>query len=567
MTIADVFSGQRQYVVPVFQRNYEWGLQNWKTLWHDLLTVVEEEDSDFSHFIGPMVVISQVSPIDVPKYLVIDGQQRLMTLTILFIALRDRAVTLGLSGIAEAIESNTLFFVPIKGDRRGKVIPRIRDRDALEGILSRKKIIDPNHSVTKAYLYFYDEIEQLTPLQPNLFEYRTPNATLEALFSAITQRLRAVVISVEKGDNPSNIYESLNFKQEKLKDSALIKNYVFMKLPSLEEQEQFDSAYWRPLEERFAYAGSDQTDALTDFYYRFLISKTQYFARARLYSYFTQYVDGYLKNGLLSDLVAELAQYADYYAAIKDIGDNVEVETALKRFRALDVDTAIPLLLTIFQKHGTNNSGRAQVLRMLRLIESFVLRRTILRERTRGYGEVFAEACKHANSQQALAAYFVERGWPSNEEVKGTINEFRFYQREPKKTRLILTELERSYGHKEVVKLENAQIEHIMPQELTHSWREMLGPEAEAVHEKHLHTLGNLTLSGYNAELGNRPFDEKRRTYLESKITLNKYFKDTVQWTDREIVQRTQELAKILLDIWDRPEVSRESSKPVKRKF
>lgn len=555
MSIADVFSGQRQYVIPVFQRNYEWGPRNWETLWHDLVTVLEEEDSDFSHFIGPMVVISQASPIDVPKYLVIDGQQRLMTLTILFIALRDRAVALRYDRTAEAIESNAIFFVPIKGDRRGKIIPRIRDREALEGILHRKKIIDPNHSISKAYHYFYDEIEQLTPLQPSLFDYRPPQDTLEALYGAITQRLRAVVITVEKGDNPSNIYESLNFKQEKLKDSALIKNYVFMKLQSLEEQEEFDSAYWRPFEERFAFAGSEQTDVVTDFYYRYLISKTQYFARARLYASFTQFVDAYLRTHSLRDLVAELSLYAGFYAAIKNKADDVNIEAALQRFRALAVDTAIPLLLRMFQNHEADQISNSVFLRMFRLIESFVLRRTILRERTRGYGEVFAEACNHVDSPSKLATFFLERGWPTNELVRVAIEEYKFYSREPVKTKLILTELERSYGHKEIVNLEATQIEHVMPQELTRSWREALGPDPETIHERYLHTLGNLTLTGYNVELGTRPFSEKRTTYLDSKITLNRYFEDKTKWTGEEIVERTQELTKVFLDIWDRPDM------------
>lgn len=566
-SIAEVFSGEKQYVVPVFQRNYVWGPDKWQTLWKDLMSVMEEDDFNFNHFIGPMVVMAQVSPIDVPKFLVIDGQQRLMTLTILFSALRDKAKALGIDRIANAIDINTLFFVPITGDRREKVVPRIRDRDALEGILLRKRIIDPNHSVSKAYKYFYDEIEKLTPTQPSLFENRPPESVLEAIYSAVTQRLRAVVISLEKSDNPSNIYESLNFKSEKLQDSALIQNYVFMKLPSLDEQEKFDSAYWSPFEEKFSYAGNNKADEITDFYYRFLISKTEYFARARLYTSFTNFVDNFLKTKKLIELVAELSEYADFYIAIKHKSNDQEIETTMRRYRMLDVDTAIPLLLKLFYGYDVglgeppSKTGKIAFQRMVRLIESFILRRTILRERTRGYGELFAEACRKVTTQADLIAFFADRGWPTNEQVKDVIEDYKFYQREPKKTRLILTEIERSFGHKEVVNLENAQIEHVMPQELTHSWREMLGSDAESVHERRLHTLGNLTLTGYNVELGQRPFNEKKVRYEDSKLSLNKYFADVSEWKENEILERTQYLTKILLDIWDRPEGASQDTK------
>jgi hypothetical protein len=559
ISVGDVLAGQKQYVVPVFQRSYEWGEDRWESLWQDLNAIAEESDLGFTHFIGPMVVISNAFPHDVPRFLVIDGQQRLMTLSVLIAAIRDRANNLHFINIAKAIDnSNALSFLNTKGDSIPKIVPRLRDRETLSNILNSKiHDSDSTFLLAQAYKYFYNQISDITPPQPSLFGEK-PDSILDRLYKAVLQRLQVVMITLGHGDNPSNIYESLNFKHETLTDADLIRNYVFMQLKTLEEQEQFDSAYWRPFEDIFN--GIDPTkQKLTDFFYRYLISKTEYLARRRLYTSFTDYVNEFLKSKKLADLVSELSRYAKYFLAIVDKCPDGDIEVAFERFRLLDTDTAIPLIMSMYDSHANQNSpdaiSKATFLRMLRITESFILRRSIMRERTRGYGLDFALACKKAQSIESLQVFYGERGWPTNEHVREALNTFEFYLREPKKCRLVLMEIEKSFGHKEKVMLSDKHltIEHVMPQNLTKSWREMLGRGAEQKHQKFLHTLGNLTLTGYNLELGDKPFSEKRLEFSKSNLSLNEYFSGIDKWGEGEIRNRTGALCDRLIDLWDRP--------------
>ena len=561
LSVSEVIGGQKQYVIPVFQRTYEWEKERCATLWRDLSALVEESDQELTHFIGPMVVISQAFPHDVPKHLVIDGQQRLMTLTVLLAAIRDRAKDLKYQSIASAVDSNTLFFLNTKGDKVPKLIPRIRDRDALSSILGLQALEpDPNLRITQAYQFFYSELEQATPIQRSLFDSTAPpREFLDVLYKAVIQRLKIVIISLDSSDDPSSIYESLNFKHETLKDEALIRNYVFMKLPTLEEQEEFSSAYWNAFEEIFNYV-EDPGQPLTDFYYRYLISKKGYLSRKRLYASFTKYVDEYLQKNNLKQLASELTRFAKYFVAIDQGCDDDELEAAFARFRQLETYTATPLLLSLYDRYATinpeTNISKETFLQMLRVIESFVLRRLILRERTRGYGLDFALAVEQSGTINELRIYFAGRGWPKNEEIRKALEDFEFYKRASKQCSLVLTEIERSFGHKEKVNLTDIglQIEHVMPQNLTRNWREMLGEKAEEEHERLLHTLGNLTLTGYNRELGDKPFEEKKVEFRESKISLNDYFEKCDKWTEGEILRRTNALCDRFMDLWDRPE-------------
>ena len=556
-SIAQVFEGQKQYVIPVFQRTYEWGKNRWESFWQDITAISEENDPNLTHFIGPMVTIPNAIPVEVPKFLVIDGQQRLMTLTIILAALRDRAKKLGLQTIANAINTNTLLFMNTKGNNVTKIVPRIRDRDAMQNILAGDlSHVDRNLLIVQAYEYFLDSVEQLTPVQQGLFEERS-DVVIDRLYNAVIQRLKVVMITIDNSDNPSNIYESLNFKSEKLSDADLIRNYVFMKLGSVEEQEKFDNAHWKAFEELFNYAEAEKrNDVLTEFYYRYLICKTEYLARKMLYVHFTKYIDIFLKDHSRIDLVSELTKYAKFFIAITNQCEEPELEDAFGRFRQLGTDTAIPLALAMYNNYEQNKLNKTNFVKMLRLTESFILRRFMMRLRSRGYGLDFALARDHITSLSILKRYYTDKELPTDQQIQEELPTFELYLRDPRYSRLVLSEIEKMYGHKERVDLSDkaVQIEHAMPQDLTQSWRDMLGENADEKHEKYLHTLGNLTLTGYNIELSNHPFAEKKEEYQRSNLQLNKYFAKHAKWTDVEIIERAKELTDRFIDIWEGPE-------------
>lgn len=559
-TIADIVSGQKQYVIPVFQRYYEWEEERWKTFWNDLSALVYEYDNNMTHFIGPMVFFSNVTPTTVPKHLVVDGQQRIMTVFVLLAAIRDRALTLHNENLARSIETNSLFFHNRSGGQMTKIIPRMTDRDTLSNILYHDhEQIDKDSLLVKAYEYFSQEIERLTPVQQELFD-EPPEDVLNKLDEATTQRLWIVQINLDANDNPSNIYESLNFKGKRLSDADLIRNYIFMQLEGLEKQEEFNNTTWGAFEKLFDLFGQESGERLTEFYYKYLISRTEYFSRKRLYHRFTAYVNTSLKNNKsLLQLVNELKQFAHYFISITHECKDNELDAAFKRFRDLKTDTAIPLLLHLYQQYKEPTDemkalSKTQLLNMLRIIESFILRRSILRLRTRGYGLDFARACKHTQSLNSLMRYFAEKYWPTDQEIRKKMKGFAIYHHEYKKCHLILKEIERSFGHKEQIDLENTTVEHVLPQTLTSSWQKMLGVNVDKLYEKYVNTIGNLTLTGYNSELGNRSYEEKREMFGKSHIQLNTYFASCERWTEQEILERTDALTDKFIDLWIRPD-------------
>lgn len=572
-TLIDILSADKKYIVPVFQRFYSWKEDNWKTLWTDLQLLVYEPDQNYDHFIGPMIVNPRAVPHDITRFFVIDGQQRLITLSILLCSLRDIATDNDLHDLASLIQE-LLLFRTSRGDTILRLEPRFADREpfrrVIEGSVSSQ---DSEETIVRAYQHFRSEIEADLELHDeDVFAY------LNELFTAIKKRLKIVSITLEDKDDPTKIFESMNFKNEKLLNADLIRNFAMMQLP-IEKQDEFGNTQWESFEKRFADEGSSRpnSEELEDFYYRYLIAQTDYFAKGKVYSTFTDFASekivGQNDHELLDSLgklVSSMKRFGRYYRAIvhPNLERDDELKAAFKRFNKLDVVTALPLLMDWYDRFDNNSRvdsiDKESFLSMLDALESFVIRRSILGERTRGYGSDFAQAKKSQNLGE-LHDYFYQRGWPSDKSIKEALVDFSLYSKERKKTRLILEQLERSFGHKEQVDIEDPNIisiEHIMPQteRIPDAWKQMLGEKAEEVHEMYRHTLGNLTLTGYNRELSKRSFDEKKNIYANqangSRLALNKSVLRHDKWTINEILQRTEELSLRLIDIWPRPTLS-----------
>lgn len=571
VTLSDILAGEKEYTIPVFQRYYKWKKDRWDSIWNDINLLLDEPDFQLTHFIGPMVIVSRTVPYDIQRYLVIDGQQRLVTLTILLCAIRNIASKESFSALANLVNTY-LFFVDTKDNRTYKLRPRTTDREQLLRIINQESLHAFDDSIIEvAYGYFFDRITEtlLKDHAEDSFDY------LNGLFEAVTKRLVLVSITLGDRDDPSRIFESLNFKQEKLTDADLIRNYVLMQVNG-NQQEEFNRDEWEPFEKTFAESDSSQpnADVLTDFYYRYLVSVSDYFARQKVYTEFTKIVDKCVSDdnptktySNLAALIKVLRRYANYYLSIVNPAREQvpELRYAFERFAYLDIMTAMPLMLSLYDRYHSGQISKDEFIEYLRTIESFVIRRSILRERTRGYGLDFGQAIDKSSTLAELRKYFARRGWPTDEAIRKALEDFPLYVRERDKTRLILSEIERKIGHKEIVDLSNPKkitIEHILPQTLDAggTWSEMLGQDSKNIHNKYVDTLGNLTLTGYNTELGNKPFDEKKVEYAKhgsgSHIELNTDVLKKTKWTQEEIVERTNMLSEILISVWARPEIS-----------
>ena len=553
-TVREIQHSGDQYLIPFFQRYYSWKHRHWERLRADVWALMEDPDANSQHFLGPLVCTPTAHvPGEVPAYQLIDGQQRLTTLTILLAALRDVASEQGFDDLAEEITEDYLVHKRKKALQRYKVVPRIGDREALIGVVEGK--IESQHrqfSVYRAWQFFRKRITEWT--------VEDAEASLRKLFVVLTERLSLVVITID-GENPYEIFESLNSTGLPLEESDLSRNYIFMQV-STSEQEEFNKAHWESLESMFEESGSFPEIAPTLFYRSFLMHEGTY-SKAKMT--FVDFKDLNRRRGIMpADQVAELRRFLRYEQLLRrpDTCDDDALRRALRQIGLLEITTAHPLLMNLLDRHESNGIDDTTLFGCLEDLCSFVLRRSICGESTRNYGRWFVEAIAAIKDdpREDLRRYWIRRGWPDDAAFVPRLKEFPLYRRESRKCRLVLLALEESYGHKEKVNPSTLSIEHVMPQTIKSgksgkAWQVMLGDRWKADHEAHLHTIGNLTLTGYNPDLSNKPFPEKQAELVNSNLILNKVFENVETWNADTINERGQKLAAEVAKLWARPEV------------
>jgi hypothetical protein len=511
------------------------------------------------------------------KYLVIDGQQRLVTLSVLLCALRDVAIKHDLKAFAESVEP-FFSFQTTAGEPESRLLPRSTDMTAYEMVIQTGKTrLDNKQRIVKAYKYFLKQVHAGLPnCEQEVFPY------LNILFTATVARLKFVTVTLQPQDDPTKIYESMNFKGKRLLVADLIRNYVMMHLPDADSQDSFFTKDWEPFEKLFTDTDSDQPDSveLEDFYYRYLIAKKDYFFKRLVYATYKDHLKGYLPDEItdankleaLQRLVNDQARFARFYRRIihPEFEPDSELRAAFLSFRFLEAKTAIPFVLSLYDRYEdeqhTERITKNMFLKMVNAMESFIIRRSIMNLRTRGYDSAFAQAVRRSNTLNELRLHFHELGWPYDDELSEDLQTIPLYTEEISKRRLILEQLEKSFGHKEQVDLSmpaKIQIEHVMPQKLTPEWENMLGDRSDEIHRKYVHTLGNLTLTGYNRELGAKSFEDKKSEYAKhgsgSHLELNSYVLEQDQWTENEIKERAQLLSQRFVEIWPRPKTPKQN--------
>lgn len=548
--LREILHSGDQFLVPFFQRFYSWHRTNWDRLRADLWTLLEDATRK-QHFLGPLVCAPlKPAPGEIHAFQLIDGQQRITTLSLVLAALRDVAHEKHEEELATEINETYLIHRFKKGWQHFKLVPRTGDREAFAAII-RRQPLDPYETlgIVDAYHYFRKIIRQ---------ETHDRKERIRELYETIVGRVYLVVITIGE-ENPYEIFESLNSTGLPLEESDLIRNFVFMQLPA-EEQDSFHDEQWQPYERLFEATGDLPAVPITPFCRDFLM-RNGVFSKLR-----TTFVDFKLhyENSKHSPqtVVNELSRFAKFALAIHRSGQGFPAAVAkvLARFPMIDAATAHPLLLNLLDRLDRGAISPDEFIHCVRDLESFVVRRTVCGEQTGAYGKWFCEVIPQLGDKPSenLRRYLLHRGWPDNASFQQRLLEFPLYRRDPKKCKLLLELLEESFEHKETVALKPLQIEHILPQTLPSGkagrpWREMLGEDWKGIHDRWLHTLGNLTLTGYNPNLSNRPYEEKRVELLNSKVSLNKWFETTPAWNETAILERGQELAKLACSLLPRP--------------
>jgi uncharacterized protein with ParB-like and HNH nuclease domain/predicted transport protein len=552
-----------QFIIPIYQRNYSWTEEQCNQLWLDLLRAGRDGKIN-SHFIGSIVYIERglSTVVKQESLLVIDGQQRLTTATLLIAALADYFESNDIPELMDAFSARKLrnyyLLNPEEdGERRFKLLLSETDKETLLAILRKAPMPHPAGA----------RIEENFKLFQGLIEAN--KAELEAICTGLDKLVIVDVALDRTQDNPQLIFESMNSTGLELSQADLIRNYILMGLePGL--QTELYTTYWRPMEKGFGQAG--YAVHFDRFMRHYLTAKTGEIPNVReVYTAFKIYARG--RAGDTRELVAEIHAYAGYYCAMAlGTEQNVLLRQAFHDLRELRMDVVYPFLLDAYHDYRNNDLSADELHQALRLTESYVFRRAVCAIPTNSLNRTFAglsRGLKKDRYLESLTASFLllpsYRRFPADDEFQRELKVRNLY-----KFRSLMYWLRKleNFGRKEPVTVENYTVEHILPQnpELSAAWKEELGTEFERIQQTWLHTLGNLTLTGYNSEYSDRAFKYKRDEvknsdgdpvgFKASPLMLNQGLGNVETWNENAIHQRAEHLAVRATKVWKAPELA-----------
>ncbi|GAA9497389.1 DUF262 and DUF1524 domain-containing protein [Helicobacter pylori] len=539
-----------QLVIPIYQRLYSWEKEQCKELWDDIIKIGGDDKMD-GHFIGSILYVLDGFTHSGNALLIIDGQQRLTTITLLLTALRDHW-----SDKRKEIEDDYLINSGKDGDKKFRLILSDSDKDTLLYLIDkdRRKPSEPSSKIVENFKLFEEWVSKNTD-------------KLETIFKGL-EKLMIVEIALEKGkDDPQLIFESMNSKGIELAQTDLIRNYILMGLEP-EKQKIFYKKYWRAMEENFK-----QNKKWFDRFVRhYLTIKTKIPNINKVYVALKDYRQ---KEGIgIEDLLKDLQKYCGYFCQIvfKKEADK-DLNKALSFLVDLEMDVIYPLLLELYSDYSDGVLSKDDFRRSIALIESYICRRAVCGLGTNSLNKVFPSFTKHIQKDEyfkSLKAHFgyltEKQRFPNNDEFKDCFITIDFYNF--KKRNIFFERLE-NFDRKERVYTHEYTIEHIMPQKLTEEWERDLGENFQEIHNKYLHTIGNLTLTGYNQEYSNKSFQEKQgmeKGFKNSPLRLNQGLRDLESFGEEEIKKRANDLADLALKIWTYPKLDAETLEKYKPK-
>lgn len=547
--IYEILNGNRQFLIPVYQRFYSWDIDQCKRLWNDIVEM--QRKGKAGHFVGSIVNIAeQAMPTGVQKYVIIDGQQRMTTLTLLLLALRDYAIKNPSDTTINArrIDNMLLKNEYESGDERYKLLLTETDRDILISLVEEKPISESIRSrLIENYNFFANKLAD-KEIQP------------AEVYESIG-KLQIVNITLDRAvDDAQAIFESLNSTGKELSESDLIRNYVLMGLEPSEQTYVYEHL-WRPMEQLFIY--ETQGTVMDAFFRHYLTMKLSRIPKqGRVYEEFKLYHLN-CEFGTIRELCQDLLEYAKYYTNIVfKRNSDTDLKKLYEDIIGLRMEVSYPFLLKIHHDCREGLITSDELKEILRLCISYVLRRAICEIPTNSMNKTFATLKNYIRPDDYLnsvKAFFVMQDtykeFPDNDKFEGAFENRDIYNMRARN--YILSRLE-NFDNKAPIIIENYTIEHIMPQNknLSLEWQADLGAEWQDVQKKYLHTIGNLTLTAYNREMSDKPFLEKMNMkggFKESALRLNKYVVLQNRWNQKHIQERAKELAKKAESIWPYP--------------
>ena len=556
--LQNLLAGVVQYRVPLFQRTYNWERTQWAQLWDDVLALYGAGESR-THFVGS--VVTQPMPGaagGAAKYALIDGQQRMTTLMALLCAIRDRARreadTWG--NLPDAIQKMYLIneFADAPGEIN-KLAPTARDAAPFRAMIDGEATSGETR-IGSARRYFSDALSK-SDANGNPLDLRK-------LANCVAARLDIVSITLNPNDNPNRIFESLNYTGLSLNAFDLIRNYVFMNIRDPRKQDDAYEKHWLPMQEEL---GRENPERQTMFFWRYLAKDGDLPKRERgvIFDGVRDLIGPDADDDAIVNALKEFHEFSDYYMEVVDPFKHGTSEAISERIIRIfwwgAANAANTFLMKAISHVHRGDIREDELAKVIDMIESFLVRRHMRGYTQAGLRDIFARILRRARfaeNEFAGSALNVLRNyyWPNDHNfVQGFLRRPLYVHsaRYPR-ARLILNRLEREHPRKSKEAPdpngEKISIEHIMPQNLTREWQDALGPNSVGIHSRLLHTLGNLTLTGYNPEMSDKPFHEKKTWLAESNFALNSSLKELDEWNAETIQRRGRELAELAAKIW-----------------
>lgn len=561
-TLNKLLNTSRQFIVPIFQRNYSWQKSQYEQLWFDILRASKFKEKQ-NHFIGSIVYIDMGTPAGRPQQLLlIDGQQRLTTISILLCAIKDYVQKFNLEtkliNLAK-IKNQFLYNSDEIYEDRYKLLLNVQDKETYIKLIDNTifTVNKPATNIIKCYEFFYERIE----------DFIKQYGQIDEIYAGIF-KLSLVSLSLDKdSDNPQMIFESMNSTGKDLSQTDLLRNYLLMDLTP-EKQTRLYKTYWKPMEELFGEDIYKNDVNKFDYFIRdFLTLKSDTGHICKINNVYENFKRYYLDNNCEKFAVLkDLFTYAKYYACIDLLQENDdELKLYWQEFKKLDSHVVYPFLLKLYDDYSRQILIKEDFKKILQVVISYLWRRAICEIPTNSLSKTFAtlyQAVDKDDYVNSIIKAFVFKSsykrFSSDYEVREKLQTKDIYHF---RLRKYLLEALENYYHKEPIDLNTANytIEHIMPQNIEHnlSWQQMLGENWQEVHSLYLHTLGNLTITGYNAEMSNKSFGEKvngESGFKHSHLKLNESIVQCDVWNKKAIQRRTNILTDIILKIWKYPE-------------
>ncbi|GAA1636753.1 GmrSD restriction endonuclease domain-containing protein [Actinoplanes couchii] len=566
-TIRNLLQGERQYVVPLYQRRYSWKRRDLVQLWSDLLRVVEAGGTH-SHFLGSVVLAPSPTntPAGVQSWLVVDGQQRLTTLGILLCAIRDHVRDTD-PQLAAKIDDLYLFNKYASGADRYTLLPTKADRAAWIALIERAPDAGGEDRIGEAYRYFRAALLQTDDPADDYDVVR--------IEQAVAGQLSIVEIAAHADDNVHRIFESLNYTGQPLTQADLLRNYLFMRLPN-----RGDDVYerqWLPLQELLTDRQLEQLVWL-DLVLRGDDRATQ----ESIYQAQQDRLRHLPDEATIEQWIVELHHKARLFRKILDPQHEADpkLRQALDRLDRWGVAVVHPVALHVLIAHHAGQLTAGEAAAALRVVESYLVRRTLVGLSSSNNNRLMMSLVKDLGEQVPSAKAIVRalsgprKRFPTDQHVRDAVlaNSFYWLGRGPQRA-YVLRCIEEDHRHGEPLDFDKAKvtIEHVLPQSLTDEWKEMLlaelrdGETIEELHSSLVHTLGNLSLTAYNSKLSNDGFAAKKQILADSGLAMNRDLARAERWGRSEIHARGRELAERITKIWPGPDESVGTTPPSPR--